>query len=91
MHLGKEALDLFGLAAASPEVDVIPHLVPEKRTGFHQRLHNVKLFTWVFSIVMVESVADMGNDDEITLPFRVLRRAKLLGDTLVVAQIVLHS
>lgn len=91
MQLSKEALDLFGLAAASPEVDVIPHLAPEERSVFHQRLHSIKPFTWVFGIVMVESVADMANDDEVTLPFRVLRTTKLLEDTLVVAQIVVHS
>ena len=45
MHLSKEALYLFGIAAASPEVDVIPHMAPEKRYGLHQRLHSIKLFT----------------------------------------------
>ena len=69
MHLSKEALDLFALAGASLEVDVEPHLAPETHTGFHQRLHSIKLLIWVFGIVMVESVADMDNDEEVTLPF----------------------
>lgn len=68
MHLSKEALDLFGLAAASPEVEVIPHLAPGKRSGNHQRLHSIKLFTRVSGIVIVESVADMVNHHEVTLP-----------------------
>jgi hypothetical protein len=43
VHFSKEALDLVAFATASPEVDMVPKLVPESRPGFHQRLHSVKL------------------------------------------------
>jgi hypothetical protein len=47
VHLSKEALDLFALAAASPspEVDMVPHLTLETHARFHQRLHSIKLIT----------------------------------------------
>ena len=59
MHLGKEALDLFALAAASPEVDVEPHLSLETHTGCHQRLHSVKLFTLQAEIDYIHHVMQL--------------------------------
>jgi hypothetical protein len=67
VHLSKEALDLFGLAAASPKVDVIPHLAPERRTGFHQRLHNIKLFTLQAEIDHICQLRAGTNCDEFQL------------------------
>jgi hypothetical protein len=34
----------------------------------NSNLNEVNWTYWVFGIVMVESVADMANDDEVTLP-----------------------
>jgi len=45
VHLSEEALDFVGAAAASPEVEVEPHLPPETNTRFHQGLHSIKLAT----------------------------------------------
>ena len=59
MHLGKEALDLFALAAASPEVGVEPHLALETRTGYHQRLRNIKLFTLQAEIDYIHHVMQL--------------------------------
>jgi len=43
VHLSEEALDFVGAAAASPEVEMEPHLPPETNSRFHQELHSIKL------------------------------------------------
>lgn len=67
VHLSEEALDFVAFATASPEVDVSPQLFPETSSGFHQRLHSIKLITRVPGIVIVESVADVRHDGGVAL------------------------
>lgn len=67
MHLSEEALDFVGAAAASPEVEVEPHLPPETNTRFHQGLHSIKLATLVPGIVVAESMLDSPDEEGVTL------------------------
>jgi hypothetical protein len=45
VDLGEEALDFVGAAAASPEVEMEPYLVPEANALLHQGFHSIKLAT----------------------------------------------
>jgi len=67
VHHGEEALDFVGAAAASPEVEVEPHLPPETNTRFHQGLHSIKLATLVPGIVVAESMLDSPDEEGVTL------------------------
>lgn len=79
MHLSKEALDCLVIAAAaaagaSPEIDMEPCLAPESHAALLQGLHNIELATRVPGIVVGESVEDLGNFEDVAVPFRERRR-----------------